>query len=241
MLVGITRVRNESLIIADTIAHYLGWCEHIILYDDDSTDDTVRIAQDVGGDRITIVRGSPWRQDRRPEETRHRGIVLELAREMGADWCMCFDADERLVGQLPDLKADGYTFRLFDGYLTEGAEPYTDGPLADLPRMWGPEYRDILILFRVAASRFVGHGNRCPRTTGKVERAPMLVKHFGKCLSVEHWEDTCRYYAAEGWPEHYRKKWSGRMGKAIHTLSDRGRALYTWDDLMRKPRKWRKL
>lgn len=245
MIVGITRVRNEALIIGDTIRHYLGYCDRIVLYDDDSTDDTVAIAAAAGGGRIEIIRGTPWVQDRRPEETRHRHLVLERARAVGADWALCFDADERLVGQLPDLpstSANGFTFRLFDGYLTERVRaPYRGGRLEDLPRMWGPEYRDILILFRVSASKFVGDGNRCPRTEGVIEPAPMFVKHFGKCLSVEHWEETCRYYSAEGWPEHYRRKWSKRKGKAIHTHSDRGRALRTWDRLMERPHRWRRL
>lgn len=246
MLIGITRVRNEALIIGDTVRHYLDRCDRIVLYDDDSTDDTVEIARDAGGSRIEIIRGTPWKVDRRPEETRHRAIVLERAWEMGATWALCFDADERLVGELPDLRrteANGFTFRLFDGYLTDQVQaPYAGGPLEDLARMWGPEYRDILILFRVSASKFIGEGNRCPRTEGLILPAPgVFVKHYGKCLSVEHWEDTCRYYAAEGWPEGYRRKWRNRMGKAIHTVSDRGRALRTWERLMERPHRWRKL
>lgn len=246
MLIGITRVRNEALIIGDTIQHYLDRCDRIVMYDDDSTDDTVAIAAAVGGEQVEIIRGTTWQVDRRPEETRHRALVLERARSLGADWALCFDADERLVGDLPNLetaRANGFTFRLFDGYLTEILQsPYTRGPLEDLPRMWGPEYRDILILFRVSASRFVGDGNRCPRTAGVIKRAPgVFVKHYGKCLSVDHWEDTCRYYAAEGWPDHYRRKWAKRMGKAIHTTSDRGRALRTWDHLMTRQARWRRL
>lgn len=246
MLIGITRVRNEALIIGDTVRHYLEHCDRIVMYDDASTDDTVELAMEAGGDQIEVIRGTEWRQVRRPEETRHRALVLERARALGATWALCFDADERLVGELPYLtrtRANGFTFRLFDGYLTEEMqEAYTGGPLEQLPRMWGPEYRDILILFRVSASRFVGDGNRCPRTEGPVEPAPgVFVKHFGKCLSVDHWEDTCRYYAAEGWPDHYRRKWTNRIGKAIHTTSDRGRALRTWEHLMARPGRWRKL
>ena len=238
---GITRVRNEALIIADTIAHYLKFCAHIVLYDDASTDDTVAIAREVAGDRLTVIQGTKWAKVRRPEETRHRHLVLEKARELGFEWALCFDADERLVGNLPDMTADGYTFRLFDGYLTEHRqEPYCRN-LARLPRMWGPEYRDILILFRVSASQFVGEGNRCPRTVGEIRRAPMYVKHFGKCLSVEHWEETCRYYAAPGWPERYRSKWTARMGKAIHQVSDFGRPLMTWNELMERPDRWLEL
>ena len=55
MLVGLTRVRNEALIIADTIQHLLSYCEHVILFDDCSTDDTVAIAAEAGGKYITII------------------------------------------------------------------------------------------------------------------------------------------------------------------------------------------
>lgn len=232
MIVGITRVRNESLIIADTVRHYLGYCDRIVMYDDDSTDDTVAIAATAGGERIEIIRGDAWRQDRQPEEVRHRALVLERARQLGATWALCFDCDERLVGALPNMKADGYRFRLFDGYLTTDMQaPYVGGDLAELPRMWGPEYRDILILFRVACSKFVGIDNREPRTEGRIELAGVQVKHFGKCLSVEQWEEACSYYTLPSWPDRYRVKWEARKGKAIHTLSDFGRRLYPWRDV----------
>ena len=130
MLAGITRVRNESLIIADTLEHYIAVCDHVYLYDDCSTDDTAAIA--AGFDRVTVVRGDYWRPDRRPEETRHRKLMLDMASEH--EWALCFDADERLVGPLPDLTADGYTFRLFDGYLSADTPDHTWGKLADAPR-----------------------------------------------------------------------------------------------------------
>lgn len=240
MIIGITRVRNESLIIADTLRHYLQRCDRILLYDDCSDDSTAEIAASF--DRVQVIAGDYWRPDRRPEETRHRGLLLERARGLGAEWCLCFDADERLVGDLPDLSADGYEFRLFDGYLTEHTQaPYLDGELADLPRMWGPEYRDILILFRVERSKFIGDGNRCPRTMGRIERADVYVKHFGKCISVQQWEETCDYYTGPSWPSHYRCKWEARRGRAIHQRSDRGNKLRTWNDLMRKPHRWTRL
>ena len=212
-----------------------------MLYDDASTDDTVGIARKVAGDRLTVIQGTTWQKVRRPEETRHRHLVLEKARELGYEWALCFDADERLLGSFPDFSAEGYTFRLFDGYLTQQAQEPFAGELASLPRMWGPEYRDILILFRIAASQFIGDGNRCPRTVGRIERAPMYVKHFGKCISVAQWEETCRYYAGPGWPERYRNKWTARMGKALHTVSDFGRPLMTWNELMERPDTWRSL
>ena len=244
-IAGITRVRNEALIIADTIEHYLGHCDNIILYDDCSGDDTVAIAQEAGGDRIQVVQGEFWVTNRVAEETRHRGLLLDRVRtETDSDWCLCFDADERLVGTLPAdpiPAAVGYRLRLFDGYLTpERQDPYETGPLADLPRMWGPEYRDILMLFRVDAARYVGLDRREPIVQGEIRVADARVKHYGKCRSVDHWEETCDYYATY-FPERYKRKWEARKGKAIHDSSDFGRPLLTWADLIDTPTAWIKL
>lgn len=226
MITGITRVRNEALILEDTLRHFLGVCDRVLVYDDASTDATPEIAASF--DRVALVRGGAWRPDRTAEETRHRALLLERA---PTEWVLCFDADERLEGPLPDLTADGYRFGLFDGYMTqERRAPYTGGPLADLPRMWGPERRDILMLFRKSRSRYFGLDRREPVTTGKVATCGVRVRHYGKCLSVEHWEETCDYYARH-FPEPYRSKWAGRRGKAIHRLSDFGRPLVEWDAL----------
>lgn len=229
MLVGITRVRNEELILEDTLRHALARVDHVILYDDVSTDRTVEIAS--GFDRVTIILGKEWGLDRAAEETRHRAMLLEEAKELNADWCWCFDADERIDGEFPKLTADGYRLRLFDGYIADNFdEPYRKGALDDLPRLWGPEYRDILMLFRVNAAIYSGPDKREPDVFGRIEKAQATVRHYGKCLSVEHWEETCAYYSRY-WGEPYRSKWEARKGKAVHTLSDFGRPLYQWNEV----------
>ena len=228
-MIGITRVRNEALILEDTISHVLGRVDSVVLYDDCSTDKTVEIAKSF--DRVEVICGQEWLRDRPAEETRHRNLLLKRASALGAEWCLCFDADERFVGDFPSLVGDAYRFRLFDGYLTKGfCDPYLGGELEFLPRLWGPEYRDILMLFRVAVSSYRGIDKREPIVAGRVNLARTRVKHFGKCLSVDHWEETCRYYA-ENWPEPYKSKWAARRGKAIHAKSDFGRDLYGWQAL----------
>lgn len=227
MLVGITRVRDESLILEDTLQHFLARVDRVLLYDDCSTDNTVEIARSF--DRVQVIEGDEWRPDRVAENTRHRRILLEAA--AGADWCLCFDADERLEGALPELSGDAFAFRLFDGYLTpECADPYRGGELSELRRMWGPEYRDIVMLFRVAAAQYDRPGQRAPTIRGVQQLADVRVRHYGKCLSVEHWEETCRYYA-DHFPARFADKWRDRMGQAIHTASDFGRPLVAWDEL----------
>jgi len=241
MLVGLTRVRNESLIIADTVRHLLSYCEHVILYDDFSTDNTLEIAESAGGNRITIICGNEWRLERTVEETRHRGILLDAAKQMGADWCLYLDADERLIGDLPHLTGDGYRFRLFDGYLTpERQQEYTSGDLAELKRKFGPEFRTILMLFRADSARYQGLDRREPLVDGEVLLAEATIKHYGKCLSVGHWQETCQYYA-EYFPEPYKSKWQERKGKALHTVSDFGRELYPWHELMKQQNEWCRL
>jgi len=242
---GITRVRNEASIIADTIYHFLEYCNHIILYDDCSEDDTVALARQAGKGSITIIQGRRWITDRVAEETRHRDLLLHKAARLGAEWCLYFDADERLIGNLPKLKGDGFRFRLFDGYMTQSRQvPYDYcrrfRKLVDLKRMWGPEYRDILMLFRTESSRYIGLDQREPVVHGSVSLADIKVKHFGKCLSVEHWEETCDYYATY-FPKRYKQKWLARKGKAIHTHSDFGRELLTWQELIDHSDKWIKL
>lgn len=229
MIVGITRVRNEELIIEDTLRHALGRVDRVILYDDASTDRTLEIARDFDG--VMAIEGSSWRRDRPAEETRHRAILMRTAKGIGAEWCWCFDADERLDGDLPEPTGNGFRFRLFDGYMADGYDaPYTGGRLDTLPRMWGPEYRDILMMFRIDAATYRGPDRREPIITSDVALADVRVKHYGKCLSVDHWDDTCNYYA-DHWPEPYRSKWAARRGKAIHTKSDFGRPLYRWGEV----------
>ena len=232
MIAGITRVRNEGLILEDTIHHFSSYVDHIFLYDDCSTDDTVEIASSF--DNVTITASGFWRQDRIAENTRHRKLLADQAREEGYEWVLCFDADERLVGDLPDPRlASAYRFRLFDGYMTpEWKEPYRSGPLVDLTRLWGPEYRDIIMLFRADAYSYGRPGMRQPDIQGFVDQSDVYVKHYGKCLSADHWEETCDYYATY-FPK-WRDKWLNRKGMAIHLQSDFGHDLLDWETVIKQ-------
>jgi len=234
MLAGITRVKNESLILEDTLKHYLKIVDHVYLYDDFSDDDTAKIAMSF--DRVTVTCGAEWRKDRAAEETRHRRLMLSQARRSGHEWALCFDADERLVGDMPAMDAaspSGYRFKLFDGYMTEKCQAeYQQGKLELLPRMWGPERRDIIMLFRIADSQYMGMDQREPVVQGLVDTTSVFVRHYGKCISIEQWEATCDYYSK--WPK-YAAKWEARKGGAIHATSDFDRELFDWDELLTNP------
>lgn len=178
-------------------------------------------------ERVTVIEGKEWSEDQWNAETIHRAKALELAKN--ADMCLCFDADERLVGDLP-TEPGGYTFGLYDGYLTrKNRKPYENGDLSRLPRMWGVERRDILMFFEPLKAKYCGTGQREPIYTDQVQKSDVLVKHYGKCLSVEHWEETCDFYV-KYFPK-WREKWRQRKGKAIHKRSDFGTPLKTWSEI----------
>src|SRR5689334_7596852 len=102
-LVAITRIRNEALILPDTLDYLGKQVDAIIAYDDASTDETVEILR-AHPKVALIVANQAWEQDvdaRKLAEGRHRGLLLDMARaELPHDWMLCFDPDERVTDDL---------------------------------------------------------------------------------------------------------------------------------------------
>jgi glycosyltransferase involved in cell wall biosynthesis len=242
-LVGVTRVRNEALILRDTLDYVGTQVDAIVAYDDASTDETLEILR--GHPKVAlIVANGAWEADiaaRRLAEGRHRGLLLQTTRErLQFDWMFCFDADERVTGDLPAFAAaangdcHGVRVQLFDAYMTPGDHaPYQAGrELLGFRRFFGPEQRDILMLWRNRPEVvFAQHHAREPGGVERVETA-LYCQHYGKSLSVAHWEETCDYYMRHFPFDTYGRKWSERKGRAIHTESDFMRPLYEWGDTL---------
>ena len=241
-LIGITRVRNEALILCDTLDYVGKYVDAIVAYDDASTDRTLEILRNHPKVAL-IVANRAWEADiaaRRIAEGRHRGLLLQTARErLQFDWMFCFDADERVTGDLRRFVEgthsgdyDGVRVQLFDAYMTPGDQaPYQAGhELLGFRRFFGPEQRDILMLWR--NRREVIFAEQHAREPGGVERVGigLYCQHYGKSLSVDHWEETCEYYMRHFPSDTYGRKWSDRKGRAIHTQSDFMRPLYEWGD-----------
>ena len=226
--VGITRVRNEAHILKDTLDHVAEFLDGVVLVDDSSTDGTIDIAEE--HPVVThVLRNDRQHVNRPMSETIDRQRALRQVMQSRPDWIMNFDADERFEWPKYDWQksCDILRMRLFDFYITPEDE---QGTYVD--RRWiGPEYRDMIIAWR---------GDISARFQYAIQREPMLrsgfslrdgwVKHYGKAISVEHWDAKCDYYA-NNFPKEYSDKWSSRRGKAVHRemLSDFGRPLITWD------------
>ena len=128
--------------------------------------------------------------------------------------------------------SDAVRVQLFDAYMTpEDCAPYApDLPLLHFRKFYGPEQRDILMLWRNRPEIHFAEGHG--RTPGGMERVKIDLhcQHYGKSLSVDHWEETCDYYIRHFPFETYGKKWTERKGQAIHTESDFKRPLYEWGE-----------
>lgn len=243
-LVGLTRVRNEALLLPDTLDYLAPHVDAIVAYDDASTDETVEILRKHPKVAL-IVANEAWEQDiaaRKLAEGRHRGLLLEMARaDLPHDWMLCFDPDERVTGdlrkfvsELGDSECDAVRVKLFDAYMTQDDHaPYAQGEqLLDFRRFYGPEQRNILMLWRNRPEIVFAEGDgRTPRGVRR-ETIALHCQHYGKSLSVAHWEETCDYYISHFPFETYGKKWTARKGKAIHTESDFERPLYEWGETL---------
>ena len=207
LLVAMTRMRNEALILPDTLDHLADQVDAIVAYDDASTDDTVDILRRHPKVAL-IVANRSWEADvdaRKRAEGRHRGLLLDMARaDLPHRWMFCFDPDERVTGHVRSFvegldadACDAVRVKLFDAYITpEDCEPYRpDRPLLHFRRFYGPEQRDILMLWRNHAGIGFAEGDgRTPRGMNeRQDRSPLpalrqvaLGRALGRDLRLLH-------------------------------------------------------
>lgn len=76
-----TRIRNEELIITDTIDHVSKFVDAIIAYDDCSTDRTLSILKQCKS-VIQIIENKHWESDRVLQEPAHRQILLNTEKNI---------------------------------------------------------------------------------------------------------------------------------------------------------------
>jgi hypothetical protein len=241
--VALLRIRNEELIIQDTLSHLSEIVDVICIYDDSSTDKTLEIS--IGHPKVLLaIQNTNWLpeiNDRLISETRHRALLLKYASLLyNPKWFLCCDADERYFGQIKEFfdyqyennAPVGIRVSLFDAYMTkEDSEPVnTESKLVNFRKYFGLERRDILMIWnREADAKFIGLDAREP-TINSLTKNDFYAQHYGKSLSIEQWEETCNYYARHFPEETYGEKWRNRKGRAIHEVSDFGTPLKAWGD-----------
>ena len=233
-IVGIARIRNEAGIIEHTLEHLSDKLDAIYILDDCSTDNTVEICKKFPK-VVKVLTVDEWESrplERLRLEGEQRQTIYDCAVKDNPDWIYYFDADEYADFSDIDFEDEsikGYQMRFFDYYITE----------EDVEKHYlereniGPEYRDILTLFRPNPNIKFLH--RTPVNVGDDIVIQGYVKHYGKSISVQQWEDTCNYYINHLFEPQpggttISDKWEKRKGKAIHEESDFGNDFIEWRD-----------
>lgn len=244
----ISRLRNESLVLPDFLNHVDSFCDEAFFFDDCSLDDSVEILEKFPKTK-KILRNYFHESNQSFCQTAQRKVLLDWARiHAKNEWVLLIEPDERIYfnfDKLEEYDRQGKNiiyFRLFDSYLTkDNCEPYKQGDnLENLRKWWGPEMREIGFLFKKDANYDIEIPScRQPQIKNENKIVDGFVKHYGKSISVDQWEEACSYYE-ESVPQ-LSEKWKSRKGKAIHEQSDFDRDLYEWNQLINNPDLWKKI
>jgi len=237
-IAGMTRIRNESLIIKEHLDAMAEYCTGgIYVFDDASQDNTVAICKKHPAVK-SVIGVKEW--DTKTElaivEKHQRQKLLEEAQKDNPDWLVYLDADERLFFNFENLSddVDVVYSRLFDFYITEeDKDREYNGNLVSMRRWCGPEFREIVSVFKnLPTLRFTRKDSRSPEISLYSQRLPAgLIRHYGKAISVDNWEKRCKFYQKRA-PE-YATIWKKRQNKAVHKESDFLRPLYTWSKVQK--------
>lgn len=202
-LAAILRVRNESRWIKEVIEGCLRATPYVLVFDDNSTDDTLAIAAKAGA----MVIPSPFREEPRViDEARDKDWVLLCARELwNPDWVLMVDGDEVLMGaDLDTLReaiapeqddVDAWSFQIV--YLWDRPDQIrVDGIYGDFFRPSLFRARGSTLLFRRTPYGGNFHCSSVPadRILGHV-RLPVRLKHYGyidreQRIAKWHWYNS---------------------------------------------------
>ena len=90
-IVAVYRLKNEERWIKKSLESVLSFCDSVIVLDNNSSDDTVKICN-AFSDVSVITQGDlPF------DESRDRNILLQKALELKPDYVLSMDGDEILI------------------------------------------------------------------------------------------------------------------------------------------------
>lgn len=137
-LASTTLTGNSANIIGEALQSVVDWVDVCLVIDTGVSDETLRIAADVAGAKC-VVRRFDWIQD----FSAARNFALRAAQELGANWSITVDTDERIQLGGEDLRAVLETVSADVLMMYDQARTYTKERCFRLPaRAWfeGPTH-----------------------------------------------------------------------------------------------------
>jgi glycosyltransferase involved in cell wall biosynthesis len=99
-LVSTTLTGNNAELIGDALRSVLDWVDVCLVIDTGVTDGSLQVARELAGDKYR-GRAFPWCND----FAAARNFALDAAHELGGDWAVTVDTDERLDLKGEDIRA----------------------------------------------------------------------------------------------------------------------------------------
>ena len=190
-LISLTLTGNNEALIGDAIQSVVGWVDQCLVIDTGVTDRSLEVARRVAGDKY-VERKFPWVRD----FSAARNFALDAAHELGADWAINVDTDERIELRGEELrqlceKAPEGVLMMFDGTHTYAKERVFRLPIR--VRYTGPTH-EAYEAFKVGAktlekARFVELPKTPEEYRRKFERDVDILSEF----TGKH-PDSARYF-----------------------------------------------
>ena len=141
-LTSITVTSSRRAIIGPAIKSVVDWVDEVLIIDLGITDDTLDIVREIAGDKMVVRAHEPTL-----DLSRDRNFGLDVATELGADWCMILDTDERIHLNGEDIRgilenAENGAFSAMDVDGSYSKERFFRLPMEE--RYFGPAHETIL-------------------------------------------------------------------------------------------------
>jgi hypothetical protein len=211
-LVSTTLTGNSATLIAGALESVVAWVDVCLVIDTGVTDDSLAIARRIAGDKYAERRFA-WSRD----FSAARNFALDAAHELGGDWALTLDTDERIDTNGVDLRAavgaakEG-VLMLFDAGRTYAKERFFRLPMP--VRYTGPTHESF-------AAYEVGVRTLERAVFRELPKSPEeLVRKFERDVSIlepyvrEHPKDP---------------RWHYYLGESLKNLGRRAEALAAYD------------
>ncbi len=100
-IVATTLFGNNEAIVADALRSVVDWVDVCLVIDTGASDGTLARAREIAGTKL-VERTLAWTDD----FAAARNFALDAATELGGDWAVTLDTDERLVIGEADVRAE---------------------------------------------------------------------------------------------------------------------------------------